>query len=141
MRPLTSIADKAGLLGSIVAAMGCASCFPALASLGAAVGLGFLSRWEGLFITTLIPLFAALALIANVLSWLNHRQMQRLVPGLVGPLLVLAAALLMRFYGVSTAALLYVGLALMLGVSVWDVVSPAHRRCAPEGCEPPPRHG
>lgn len=132
----TRIADKAGFLGTLVSAMGCASCFPALASLGAAVGLGFLTRWEGLFITTLIPLFALLALIANAVGWRAHRQTHRLVLGLLGPLLVLAAALLMRFYGISTAPLLYVGLAFMLGVSVWDVVSPPVRRCAVPAREP-----
>lgn len=126
----TRIADKAGLLGSIVSAMGCASCFPALASLGAAIGLGFLTRWEGLFITTLIPLFALLALAANALGWFSHRQVHRLVLGLIGPLLVLSAALLMRFAHLGTAPLLYVGLVFMLAVSVWDLVSPPVRRCA-----------
>src|SRR5262249_48724171 len=129
------IADKAGLLGSIVSAMGCAACFPALASLGAAIGLGFLARWEGLFITTLIPLFAVIALIANAAGWFSHRQVRRLVLGLIGPLLVLSAALLMRFYGIATAPLLYVGLVFMMGVSVWDVVSPPVRSCTPDGCE------
>ena len=51
------IGDKFGTVGAIVATMGCAMCFPALAGIGAAVGLGFLSKWEGLFITTLLPLF------------------------------------------------------------------------------------
>ncbi|GLZ89353.1 hypothetical protein Pres01_54040 [Metapseudomonas resinovorans] len=50
---VTRIADKTGSLGVLVSAMGCALCFPALASLGAAIGLGFLSQWDGLFITTL----------------------------------------------------------------------------------------
>ncbi|EBC9853819.1 mercury transport protein MerC, partial [Salmonella enterica subsp. enterica serovar Agama] len=36
-----------------------------------------------------------------------------------------------------TANLMYVGLALMIGVSIWDFVSPAHRRCGPDGCELP----
>jgi mercuric ion binding protein len=31
---------------------GCAACFPAIASFGAAIGLGFLSQYEGLFITS-----------------------------------------------------------------------------------------
>ncbi|EEM5327477.1 hypothetical protein GKT77_24610 [Salmonella enterica] len=39
---MTRIADKTGALGSVVSAMGCAACFPALASFGAAIGLGFL---------------------------------------------------------------------------------------------------
>ena len=38
---LDSIGNKAGGLGSIVSAMGCGACFPALASFGSAIGLGF----------------------------------------------------------------------------------------------------
>ena len=34
MSVMTRVADKAGALGSIVSAMGCGACFPALASLG-----------------------------------------------------------------------------------------------------------
>ncbi|MHB1542210.1 MAG: organomercurial transporter MerC [Steroidobacteraceae bacterium] len=131
----TRIADKAGVLGSIVSAMGCASCFPALASLGAAIGLGFLTRWERLFVTTLIPLFALLALAANVVGWFSHRQVHRLVLGIIGPLLVLSAAILMRFAHLRTAPLLYVGLVFMLAVSVWDLVSPPKRRCATPASE------
>jgi len=48
--PITRAADKAGVVGAIVAAMGCAACFPALGSLAAALGLGFLSQYEGVFI-------------------------------------------------------------------------------------------
>ena len=132
----TRIADKAGFLGTSISAMGCEACFPALASLGAAVGLGFLTRWESLFITTLIPLFALLALAANALGWRSHRQIRRLVLGLIGPLLVLSAALLMRFSHMGTAPMLYVGLAFMLSVSVWDLVSPPVRRCAERTCQP-----
>ena len=56
------IGDTFGTVGAIVATMGCAMCFPALASIGAAIGLGFLAQWEGLLITTLPPLFAWIAL-------------------------------------------------------------------------------
>lgn len=62
---ITRIADKAGALGSVVSAMGCAVCFPAIASLGAAFGLGFLQEYEGLFISKLLPLFAVVALLAT----------------------------------------------------------------------------
>ncbi|GCB05262.1 organomercurial transporter MerC [Ralstonia sp. SET104] len=139
MKPIARIADKAGVLGAVVSAMGCAACFPALASLGAAIGLGFLQQWEGLFITILIPLFAALALLANALGWLRHRQWHRSLLGMIGPLLVLAAVYLTD--GWRSELLLYVGLALMVGVSIWDLVSPAHRRCGPNGCELPAKHG
>ncbi|GGF03452.1 mercuric ion transport protein [Shewanella fodinae] len=132
---ITRIADKAGALGSVVSAMGCAACFPAIASLGAAIGLGFLQEYEGLFISKLLPLFAVVALLANALGWLSHRQWYRSLLGMVGPAIVLAAMLL--FFGNWwTANLLYVGLALMIGVSIWDLLSPANRRC-----ELPPKHG
>ena len=135
MGMITRIADKAGALGSVVSAMGCAACFPALASLGAAIGLSFLQEYEGLFISTLLPLFAVVALLANALGWLSHRQWHRSLLGMVGPAIVLAAMLL--FFGNWwTANLLYVGLALMIGVSIWDLLSPANRRC-----ELPPKHG
>ncbi len=131
---LTSIGDKAGGLGSIVSAMSCGACFPALASFGGAIGLGFLSQYEGVFITVLLPLFATLALLANALGWLKHRQWHRSVLGMIGPVIVLAATFTMA------EKLLYVGLALMVGVSIWDLVSPANRRCGPDGCELPPAH-
>ena len=132
-------AGKAGALGSLVSAMGCAACFPALASLGGAIGLGFLAQWEGLFITTLLPLFAAIALLANAISWSGHRRWWRGVLGITGPMLVLVAALLMRFYGVQTAPLLYVGLAFMAGVAIWELVAPAKPRCGPDSCALPQR--
>ena len=123
---VTRVADKAGSLGSVVSAMGCAACFPAIASLGAALGLGFLREYEGLFITTLLPFFAALALAANALGWFSHRQWHRTLLGMVGPAMVLAAMLL--FFGQWwTVRLLYTGLAVMVGVSIWDLVSSVQR--------------
>lgn len=126
---ITRAADKAGLLGSIVSAMGCASCFPAIASLGATIGLGFLSQYEGLFIRILLPVFAGVALFANAIGWLNHRQWRRTVPGLIGPLLVMAAVFVMRAYGERSGWLLYPGLVIMLATSLWDLISPVHRVC------------
>ncbi len=138
---ITRIAGKTGALGSVVSAMGCAACFPAIASFGAAIGLGFLSQYEGLFIGILLPMFAGIALLANAIAWLNHRQWRRTALGTIGPILALAAVFLMRAYGWQSGGLLYVGLALMVGVSVWDFISPAHRRCGPDSCELPEQRG
>lgn len=129
---LESLGNKAGGLGSLVSAMGCGACFPALASFGGAIGLGFLSQYEGIIITVLLPLFAALALLANALGWLRHRQWHRSVLGMIGPAIVLVATFTVA------EKLLWVGLAMMFGVSIWDFFSPASRRCEPEGCELPP---
>jgi mercuric ion transport protein len=126
--PITRTADKAGVVGAIVAAMGCAACFPALGSLAAALGLGFLSQYEGVFIRYLLPLFAVIALTANVAGGIRHRRWSRMILGMVGPLLAFAAALLMASFGWPTAWLLYPGLTLMIAVSIWDLVSPPKRR-------------
>ncbi|MER3580940.1 mercury transport protein MerC, partial [Klebsiella pneumoniae] len=97
--------------------------------------------YEGLFIGILLPMFAGIALLANAIAWLNHRQWRRTALGTIGPILVLAAVFLMRAYGWQSGGLLYVGLALMVGVSVWDFISPAHRRCGPDSCELPEQRG
>ena len=122
---LTRLADKAGLIGSVVSAAACVNCFPALASLGAAIGLGVLSPYEGLFIRILLPAFAGIALLANALGWLSHRRWPRAALGMLGPLLVLLAVFVMRASGHRTGWLLYTGLLLMVAVSIRDLLAPA----------------
>jgi len=95
-------------------------CFPALASFGAAIGLGFLSRWEQLFLHTLMPLFAVLALLAAALGWLAHHSVWRALLGMIGPALVLVA-LYPLFRSQMRNPVLYSGLALMLAYSIWDI--------------------
>jgi len=36
---------------------------------------------------------------------------------------------------------LYAGLAVMVVFAVWDLISPSSRRCGPESCELPAKHG
>lgn len=132
MEWITRVAEKLGSGGGLIAAASCPACLPALGSLGAALGLGFLSGYEGLMISTLLPLFAGIALLANALGWLAHRQWRRSVMGMVGPVLVLAG--LWLFFGKWSNAVLYTGLAGMVGVSLWDLLSPVHKRCGPDGC-------
>ncbi|MGH8717604.1 MAG: organomercurial transporter MerC [Burkholderiales bacterium] len=126
MNIFTRLADKTGSFGAVIAAMGCASCFPAIASLGSALGLGFLGRYEGVFINTLLPIFAAIALVSNALAWFSHQQWRRTLLGLAGPAMVLATLYLFWTDNWSTY-LFYTGIALMLVVSIWDLVRPAHK--------------
>jgi mercuric ion transport protein len=102
MRPIGSIADKAGALGAVVSAMGCAACFPAL-------------------------------------GWLRHRQWHRSLLGMIGPAIVFVGTVWL-FGNWWAAGVVYTGLALMVGVSIWDLVSPANRRCGPDSCELPAKH-
>jgi len=134
MLNFTSLLDKTGAVGSLTAAMGCASCFPALGSLGAALGMGFLAQYEGLFINTLLPVFAAVALAANLLSFFSHKIWYRTLAGISGPSMVLLTMYPLWFYDWSTY-LLYVGIGLMIVVSIWDIVSPPRKICG--SCEVP----
>ena len=129
MRWLISLFDKSGSLGVLTATMGCASCFPAVGSLGAAIGLGFLHQYEGVFINTLLPLFAAIALAANFFSFFNHKIWYRGLLGIAGPIMVLLTMYPLWAYNWSTY-LIYVGIVLMLLVSLWDIFSPAKKLCA-----------
>jgi mercuric ion transport protein len=126
---VTRAADKAGVVGSIVTAIGCAGCFPALGSLGAAIGLGFLSQYEGLFIHYLLPMFAGIALLANVISWRRHGQWFRGALGVTGPLLVLAAVFVMVVLDQRSGFLLYPGLVLMVAIAIWDLISRPRKAC------------
>jgi len=136
MNFLSRVGDKTGVLGTVISVLGCSACFPAIASLGAAVGLGFLGQWEGLFVNTLLPIFAGVALVANFLGWFSHRQYLRTVLGMIGPSMVLATMFPLWEYEWSTY-LLYTGIGVMLATSVWDLVSPASRRCTDGACAVP----
>lgn len=118
---VTSIASGGGTLGAIFAAMSCVACFPALASLASALGLGFLGQYESSSIRYVLPLFALIGLAANVIGGLRRKDRVRMILGIVGPLLVLAAALLMATYGMPTEWLLYPGLGLMIVIAIWDL--------------------
>lgn len=125
---LTRLTDKTGSFGAIISAMGCAMCFPAIASIGSALGLGFLANYEGLFINTLLPFFAVIALLANLIDGIRQRQWLRLAIGMIGPLMVLATLYLFWSSDWSTY-LFYTGLVMMVGVSIWDFISPSRRTC------------
>lgn len=114
------IAGGGGTIGAIIAAMSCTACFPALASFASALGLGFLSQFEVVSIHYILPLFALLGLAANVIGG-RRKGWVRMALGITGPLLVLAAALLMATYGMATEWLLYPGLVLMIVIALWDL--------------------
>lgn len=144
------VADKAGVIGAIVGSFGCAACFPAAAAIGAAIGLGFLGQWEGLFVHILIPIFAIVALLANLTGWFSHRQWQRALTGSIGPVLALIGAFgLMGVFGMTHGFLpatvarriFYAGLIVMVLAALWDLIRPAHRYCRPEHHAPRVQHG
>lgn len=116
--------DKTSSLGTLVAAMSCAGCFPALGSLGAALGLGFLGQYEGFLFRKLLPALAVLALLVNAWAWYRHRQLGRGLLSLAGPVAILVALLVVWSYDWSIY-LFYAGITLMLFTSILDLLRPA----------------
>ncbi|MDE2054104.1 MAG: MerC family mercury resistance protein [Xanthomonadaceae bacterium] len=144
MSVITRVADKAGVVGTIVGSFGCAACFPAAATIGAAIGLGFLVQWEGLFARFLIPIFAIVALLANLAEWSPRHQWQRVLAGSVGPAMALIGAFgLMGVFGMTHGFLaanvargtFYTGVIIMMLAALWNLVCPVNRRCQPHGFE------
>jgi len=133
MNIFTNAGSLGSSLGAIVSAMGCAFCFPAIASLGGALGLGFLGQWEGLFINTLLPAFAWLALVINAIGYLGHQQWLRSLLGMAGPILLLLSLYPWFQYGWSTYVT-YSALGLMVIISIGDLMYPANKRCDDESC-------
>ena len=130
-RIFANTANLGGTLGVLTAALGCSACFPALGSLALLLGLGFLAQFEGLFINALLPLFAGLAIIVNLLSFIAHRRMLRLLAGIAGPIMILLTLYPLWSYNWSTY-LFYSGLVMMVVASVLDIVFPPARRCSVE---------
>jgi mercuric ion transport protein len=128
---VTRLGDKSGSFGAVVAAMGCSFCFPAIASLGAAIGLGFLAQWEGFLLTKVMPGAAILTLLVNVLGYFHHRQWYRSVLGVIGPITIL---LILNFWFATywRTDAIYAALGLMVAVSIWDIFWPANRHCDTE---------
>ncbi len=120
----TKIMEKLGSVGVVVSALGCAGCFPALGALGATLGLGFLSRYEGLFINTLLPLFALLVLLLNAFSWTRHHVFWRGLLSVLPPIAILLVLYPLWAYGWSTK-LFYAALVAMFAMSVFDLLKPA----------------
>ena len=117
------IFDKGGTLGLIAASLSCTACFPALAALGASIGLGFLTQYEGFFLNTMIPLAAWLVVATNLISWWAHRIWWRTLIGIAGPTMVLATFYLFWADNWSTY-MFYFAIGLMFIVSIWDVIAP-----------------
>mgnify|MGYP005849081151 CR=1 FL=1 len=120
--------ERFGSLGAIVSAVICASCFPVLVSLGATLGLGFLAQFEGVFINTLLPVFAGITFASAFISWVSHKQHFRGVLSITGPLMVFAT-LYMFWANEWSTYMFYIALALMFAVSVFDLVLPPVKSC------------
>lgn len=120
---INRILDKVGSGGVWLAALSCTACFPALGTLASALGLGFLSPFEGIAVNTLLPMFAILALIVNLYNWYKNQNHFRGTISIIGPIAILITLYPLWIYDWSIY-LFYFGICLMVVMSILDIVKP-----------------
>lgn len=117
--------EKLGTVGAVLAAAACPICFPKIALIGAAAGLGVLAPFEG-FIAIGVQALFALALVGHVIAFPRHRNRWILALAIAATLMLFIA-----YYAISSSALLQVALGCLVVASIWLAVE--LRRCA--SCE------
>ena len=106
--------DKAGSIGSVVAAAACPICFPKLAFIGALFGLGALGAYEyQLFIAAQVLVVVAVG--GHVLAYLRHRN-----PWLLGAAVLSGAAVFAGLYLLGSEWLAYAGFAGLVATSATE---------------------
>ena len=113
--------DRFGTIGAVVAAAACPICFPKLALIGAAVGLGAFAPHER-YIAIVVQVLFVLAFIGQVLAFRRHRN--RLLLALST---LTTALLFVGYYVLPSSILLQVSLAGLVVASIWLVFE--LRRC------------
>ena len=114
--------DKFGTVGAIVAAAACPICFPKIALIGAAVGLGVFAQFESYVAIGVQALFV-LAFIGQILAFRRHRNRWLLLLSAMTTVL-----LFVGYYALPSSVLLQVALAGLVAASIWLAVE--LRRCA-----------
>jgi mercuric ion transport protein len=120
--------ERFGTVGAVVAAAACPICFPKIALVGAAVGLGTFFPFEGYIFVAVQGLFV-IAFIGQVLGYRRHRKRSLLAFSAFTTLL-----LFVGYYLVPSSTLLQLSLAGLLIASVWQAVELT--RCARCAADP-----
>lgn len=123
---MRGIIEKIGSIGAFFAAAACPTCFPLLAVVGGAFGLGVFQPFEGI-VFLVFKTFVFLALIGNIFSYFKHRKFIPLIVGILSPLLIFSA-----IYFYFKPILIYTGLFGLLAASILNFF--ADRQCA--SCKP-----
>lgn len=119
---MTPRLEKFGSGGAIIAALACPICFPKLALIGAALGLGVFAPYERYIALGVQALFL-LALAGHVSAFRAHRNKR-----LLGVAIATTITLFVGYYVVPSSILLQVALVGLLVSSVWHFFE--MRRCA-----------
>lgn len=114
MRRLLAVLDRVGSVGALASAIAAPCCFPIFATVGTAVGLGILGRFEGPVLYAFQG-FVLLSLIGFIAAFRSQRRIVPLVIGFASAFSIFYAL----HFTFSTVAL-YSGLAGLLAATVWN---------------------
>ena len=117
-----ALLDKFGSVGAVVAALACPICFPKLALIGAALGLGVFAPYEQ-YIALVIQGLFVLALFGQFVAFRKHGNKWVLSLAILATVVMFLA-----YYIVPSSILLQLSLAGLVAASVWQAVE--SRRCA-----------
>ena len=120
MRP--RITEKVGSIGAVIGALACPICFPKIAIIGSAIGLGVLTPFEG-YVAKGVQVLYLLAFIGQLIAFRQHGNRW-----LLGLSVLTTVLLFSGYYLVPSSLLLQVSLCGLVISSVWLVVE--QRRCA-----------
>ncbi len=123
--------EKFGTGGAVIAALACPICFPKLALIGAALGLGVLAPYER-YIALAVQALFLLALAGQVFAFRAHRN-----KWLLALAIATATTLFVGYYIVPSSILLQLSLLGLVVSSVWHFFEVRRcRRCADERASP-----
>lgn len=112
-----SALDKFGAVGALLAAAAAPCCFPLLAALGAALGLGALQAWRG-YMDYAIQVFVLISAVGSAFAFRQHRRAWPLGIGLMS-----AAMVFFAFYASYHVEFIYAGLFGLAVSAVWNIVA------------------
>ena len=113
--------NRFGTVGAIVGAAACPICFPKIALIGAAVGLGVFAPHEQ-YVAIAVQIFFVLAFIGQVMAFRRHRNQW-----LIALSALTTALVFIGYYVVPSSILLQISLAGLVVASIWLAVE--LRRC------------
>jgi mercuric ion transport protein len=117
-----ALIEKFGSGGALLAALACPICFPKLALIGAAFGLGVFAPYEQ-YTALVVQVLFLLAFVGQALAYRAHRN-----KWLLGFSAAVTLALFTGYYAVPSSILLQIALGGLVVASAWQIF--AMRRCA-----------
>ena len=122
------VLDKLGAVGAVLAAVAAPCCFPLLATIGGALGLGSIPFLRG-NAPILIQVMTAVAFLGQVASYRQHRKKGPLLASGISAGLV-AFAFLVNYH----VSLIYTALFGLTVAAIWNWVNTRRARaCCPAG--------